>query len=67
MAHEQHELIFEDMEQVRKEALRAAGSGQRSMAAILRLGENAKPVPDAGAEGDSRTGMKLVSRRKAAE
>jgi hypothetical protein len=55
--------IFEDIEDVRKEALRAAGAGQRSVAAMLRLAENAKGAQEAG----SRDEMKLVSQRKAAE
>jgi hypothetical protein len=59
--------IFEDMEDVRKEALRAAGAAQRSVAAILRLRESALPVTGGEAEADSRTGMKTVSERKAAE
>jgi hypothetical protein len=55
--------IFEDMDDVRKEALRAAGAGQRSVAAVLRLRENAKGPPQPA----SRDEVKLVSQRKAAE
>lgn len=57
--------IFEDMEDVRKEALRAAGAGRRSVAAILQLRDQVAPGKPAGAYDD--TEPKPILQRKAAE